>query len=565
MRFSASYLCTVLLTLLSLPTLLLAQSATTQTSKSPRGSVSGRVTIKEKGVGGVMVALRKTEGQVPFEPFPKATTDPDGFYRITNVAPGNYEVLPTVPAYVPAERREVRSKSVLVAEDDDIEGINFALVRGGVITGRITDADGRPIIQQQVSIYQENALNQLSQQQQPQRQVFPTTVVQTDDRGIYRVYGLEAGRYKISSGRSDEIFSTSVNTIRTSYKQIFYPDVSEQEKAKVIEVTEGSEATDIDIVLGRALQMFAATGRVIDDKGLPVPNFRFAVQRYIGQRPEFVNSLTVSNVQGDFFIDGLIPGKYGINVFPTPNQNTEFRAETLNFEVIDQDVSGVVIKLVKASSVSGLVVVETEDKAVLAKLGELLLRGYIVAPGGGVVSSSSSSPVGPDGSFRMAGLGTGHLNFNIGTATRPLPPKGLTITRVERDGVPAVRGLEIKDGEQVTGVRVILSYGSGVIRGVVTIDGNPLPPGTRATVRLTKPGEVNPNFNLRPPVVDERGRFLMEGIPAGTYELLTIVTPSKSSNRVVTRVVTIQEGSTTDITIAIELSELLAPPPPVRP
>ena len=551
MRFSARYLCTVLLTTLSLPALLTAQTATVQTAKTPRSSVSGRVTIKEKGVGGVLVGLRKTEFQLPTDTYQRATTDPDGFYRITNVPPGNYEVLPSAPAFVAAPG-DTRSKQVVVGDDDNAEGINFALVRGGVITGRITDADGRPLIQQSVGIYFENAFTR-AQQQSPQRQVFPATSVQTDDRGIYRVFGLQAGRYKVASGRSDEIAMTGPNPAgRASYRQVFYPDVDEPDKAKVIEVSEGSEATDIDITLGRALQTFAATGRVVDgERNLPVPNLRFGVQRILGQRMEFVNTAITSNFQGEFVIEGLIPGRYGINLFPNQSQSTEFRAETLNFEIIDQDITGVVVKLVKGASVSGVVVIESEDKAVQAKLSELQLRAFVAVPGGGMFSSSGASPIGPDGSFRLGGLGSGTLNFNLGMQARPMPPRGFSIARVEHDGVVAPRGIEIKDGEQVTGVRVILTYGSAVIRGLVTTENGPLPAGTRVSLSMTKSGErFNPYF--RPPMVDPRGRFLIEGIPAGTYELAAVI-----AARVFKRVVTVQEGSTQDVTITVDL----APPP----
>ncbi|HEY0724987.1 MAG TPA: carboxypeptidase regulatory-like domain-containing protein [Pyrinomonadaceae bacterium] len=549
MRFSAWYLFAVLLTTLSLPTLLAAQSTTQQSGKAPRGTVSGRVTIKEKGVAGVMVGLRKTE-VMPFEPLQKASTDPDGFYRITNVAPGNYEVVTSAPAYVAADKKDPRSRQILVGDDENVEGVNFALVRGGVITGRVTDADSRPVIQQQVNIYQENPFTPTPQQ--PQRQLFPVATAQTDDRGIYRVYGLAAGKYKVASGRGEDTF-TGNSTGRFIYKQIFHPDVSEQEKAKVIDVSEGREATDVDIALGRALQTFTAAGKVVDEKGLPIPRQRFTFQRTSGQRAEFVNLVALSNTQGDFVVEGLIPGKYGIYLFPNDNTNN-LRAETLNFEIIDQDISGVVVKLTKGASVTGVVVVESEDKAVLAQLSEMQIRGFIVAQGGGMVSSSSSSPIGPDGSFRLGGLGPGSVNLNVASVNRPFPPKGFSMVRIERDGVVSNRGIEIKEGEQLTGVRVVMSYGNASIRGVITVDDGPWPPGARASVRLGKPGETTPTFNLRSPVVDERGRFLFEGVPAGTYELITIVSlgsEPRSPGRMDKRVVNIQEGSTQDITIAV--------------
>lgn len=78
---------------------------------------------------------------------------------------------------------------MIVGEGENIEEINFSLVRGGVITGKVTDADGRAVIQQPVHIF----LSEVFDQGSPKRQFFPTTVAQTDDRGVYRKYGLRAG------------------------------------------------------------------------------------------------------------------------------------------------------------------------------------------------------------------------------------------------------------------------------------------------------------------------------------------------------------------------------------
>src|ERR1044072_4438381 len=90
MSSSVRYLPAVLLTILSLPISLWAQTAPKQPAKAPRSSISGRVTIKEKPAAGVVVSLRKTEQMNPFEETQRATTDQDGNYRITNVLPGSY-------------------------------------------------------------------------------------------------------------------------------------------------------------------------------------------------------------------------------------------------------------------------------------------------------------------------------------------------------------------------------------------------------------------------------------------------------------------------------------------
>ena len=193
MSFSARYLLPLAIAILSFTVSLSAQSTPKQTTKTPRSSISGRVTIKEKGAAGVVVALRKAEGASPFEALQRATTDQDGYYRINNVPPGSYDVSPSAPAYVPAGAKEPRNRNVLVGEDENVESIDFALVRGGAITGRVTDADGRPVIQQEVTVYPANAFDQVT----PQRPAFRVGAATTDDRGIYRVYGLLPGVTKL--------------------------------------------------------------------------------------------------------------------------------------------------------------------------------------------------------------------------------------------------------------------------------------------------------------------------------------------------------------------------------
>jgi len=555
MCFSARYLPAVLLTLLSLAASLCAQSTTKQAAKVSRGSVSGRVTIKEKGAPGVAVGLRKSGDAInPGEPYLRATTDHDGFYRFGNLAPGSYSVTPSAPAFVMADTKDTRGKSVLVGEDENVEGINFALVRGGVITGRVTDAEGRPVVEQQVNIYSTD----MFEKQFPERPIFAVKSVQTDDRGVYRVFGLGAGRYKVAAGRTEEAFNPTLSQDRVTYKQVFHPDVTDQSKANVLDVTEGSEANNIDIALGRALQTYSVSGLVIDEKGLPVPNLRIGVQRRVGQRIEYVMSSSSSNSRGEFAVDGLIPGKYG--VYLNPNQAVgDMRAEPVSFDIIDQDVGGLTVKLARGASLTGFVVLENEDKALFKKLSELQLRGFsmISSGGGGTFASSAMSPIGLDGSFRLAGLSAGTVNLMLSAVMNPFEPKGFTITRVERDGIVSSSRLEIKDGEQLTGVRVIVTYGNATIRGVVKLENGSLPDGGRIILRVSKPGETLPNF--RGATVDARGHFLVDGLAAGTYKLTASVITNTPPPRSTKKEVTVTDGDVTEITITIDMNAPVKP------
>lgn len=556
MSFSVRFLPAVLAVILSLPASLCAQSTVKEINKTVRASVSGRVTIKEKGAAGVMVILRKSEAMMPFEPFQRATTDQDGYYRIANVSPGSYDVSPSTPAFVMANAKEQKRKSVLVGEDEAVENINFALVRGGVITGRVTDADGRPLIQQQVAIYLAEAFDQIT----PQRPAFAVSNAQTDDRGIYRAFGLVPGRYKVACGRGDNAFGGSLSQQRSTYKQVFYPDANDQAKAKIIEVSEGSEAAGIDIALGRALQTFSASGRVLDaESGMPMPNARFGLQRTVGQRFEFVNTLTTANSQGDFVAEGLIPGKYGAFMLEDMSSGG-MRVEPMTFDIVDQDVTGLTVKLIKGANVTGVVVLENEDRVKLSSYKNIYLSGYVADPTATVgMQSTSTSPVAPDGTFKFSGLPRGTLNFNLNVLNSPYPPKGLSIARVERDGVLMPRNVvEIKEGEQVSGVRVILTYGSANLKGVVKLENGVLPEGTRIFLRLSKLGDNLTPF--RPPQPDARGYFLIEGLPAGNYEIVaSIVSVTATSvsppRRVIKKEVAVQDGGTIEITLTIDMSE----------
>ena len=552
MSFSARYAFAILFVNLILTVTVCAQSTTGQTGKVPRGTVSGRITIKDKGAPGVAVGLRKNEAGVLDPSFLRATTDQDGFYRITNVPPGAYEATPSAPAYVLVDATGGRGKNVIVGDDENVEGINFSLVRGGVVTGKVTDADGRPVIAQQINLFQADTFDR----QGPDRTVFAMATAQTDDRGIYRAFGLKAGRYKVATGRAEDTFTGNYMPARTTYRQVFHPDVTEHSKATIVEVTEGSEANNVDIKLGAVIQTFSVSGRLIDgEKGLPVPNIRFGLQRIVAERPEFAGSSLLSNAQGEFLAEGLIPGKYGIYMFQ--NISTEMRAEAFSFDIIDQDLTGVIIKLTKGASLSGVIVLESEDKAAFEQLQKLQIRAYVAVKGSSGFGQSSMSQIAADGGFRLPGLPGGTANLSLGAVNAPVA-KGFTIARIERDGIVMPRGVEVKEGENLTGLRVVVAFGNAIIRGVVKLENGSLPPGVMMFVRVAKPGETGPS-GIRPAQVDARGHFLMEGLPPGTYELTVMVPGAPGSPpRRVKQDVSVQNGVTTDVVLTVDLS---APPP----
>jgi hypothetical protein len=204
----------------------------------------------------------------------------------------------------------------------------------------------------------------------------------------------------------------------------------------------------------------------------------------------------------------------------------------------------------------------TDDKTALTKLGQLRVQAYVRSEG---LNSGfgQSAPINADGSFRLGGLGSGIVNLSLGAQDRSLL-KEFVISRIERDGIVQARTLEIKPGEQITGVRVVVTYGTATIRGVVKFENGLLPSGAQVAVRLMKPGETSPDMNMRASPVDLRGRFVIEGVAAGSYELnVTAYIPGLRNREPSARQqINVADGAVTEVTVTLDLNQNPGPPNP---
>jgi len=532
---------------------LVITEALAQTQPTSLSTISGKVTIKGKPAPGVLVALTYPNGPLTNQvQLPRVTTDQDGIYRISNVPSGTYAIQTAKPPYIPRDEQDSEKQMIVVGEEENIGDIDFELVRGGVITGKVTDSSGKPVVQEAVSIYKADAF-ELSNQQR-QSTVLLATVSQTDDRGIYRSFGLKPGKYKVSVGRGVE---TRMGFIpgRNAFRQVFYPDADDQSKATILEVTEGGEVGNIDLVLGPPMTTFTASGRIIDgDTGLPIPDFQFGLQRLRKPRfPEFVNLPARTSKNGEFAFEGLMPGTYSIFIYG--ELNPPRRIDSGSFEIVDQDVTGIALKLSKGSSISGTVVFDSDDKSMQSKVGQIQVQASVQSDVP-TLSGLRSATVSADGSFYLGGLATGIARILVGRHSDV--GGNLVVTRVERDGVIQPQEIEIRDGDQITGVRVFVVYGDSILRGVINLKNGTLPPNAGMFVRLTPVGR--PNINNRSVGVDSRGHFIMDGLIEGVYELSGGVTLTTKVNITSTQQVTVGPG-TTDVSLTIDLSRISSPQP----
>jgi hypothetical protein len=175
-----TFFCLVLL----LPFISFAHAQTA--NKVGASVIAGTVTMDGKPAADTLVILRRDERVAPAQATvpPRTTTDASGQYRFSALPAGRYIVSVAAPGFINTKRENdwEQSSRLTLADGDALETIDFTLVKAGVITGRITDEQGHPAIEEQPVLYRLEG----------GKKVFAACNSKTDDCGIYRstVYNL---------------------------------------------------------------------------------------------------------------------------------------------------------------------------------------------------------------------------------------------------------------------------------------------------------------------------------------------------------------------------------------
>ena len=553
MRILARFLFGILLC--SSTNALLAQS-----DKPATASITGRITFDKQPLPGVTVVLESGSAGTLVQSAQRrpvsAKTDAEGRYRLAGIAAGQYIVSPRALAYVlPLEGMSIRpGKTINLNDGEQVENMDFTLVKGGVITGRITDHQDRPVVGQRVQ------LKRFTTNANTVAVPFSSTsftMYETDDRGMYRLFGLTAGRYTLSLGEGSEAGAISIGRTGKYYPLTFYPNARTEKETKVIELSEGGEVTDIDIKVSKPEKSYVAKGRVIDaGTGAPLVGVGL-LYRPLGDNPALMGAMNITqestNAAGEFVLLGLLPGKYAAVITQAMGQASEYYSDPLTFEVMTGDVEGLEIKAVRGASISGFVVIEgTNDPAIQKGVTSVRVSSSSAAPPSPNATQmptfGGTQPTKPDGSFRLTGIRPGPTRISALLMDGSQP---LMLARVERDGVELTGPMDVAAGDQITSIKVVMMYGAAIVRGQVNIVGGTLPPDTQLMVSARRMGGAMGTgvSSGRPGQVDARGKFVLENLAPGEYEVVlsafqrTGMTPG-SPPRTVRQKVTVGAGET---------------------
>lgn len=513
-------------------------------SKEATASVSGTVKFKGEPVLGVSVTLRSSDGTATSKLTNyRGVTDVKGQYRILDVAPGRYLVAPAATAFV-TDDASAGERTLIVSKGETIEDIDFSLIRGGVITGKVIDADGRPVIEEEIYVFSPR---------DPTLGAFRPAAV-TDDRGVYRIFALKPGDYTVAAGRSDTFGNTGRRPTGNLFVRTYYPGVTQTARAKRIEVSDGSEATNVDIVISRSLTPRTASGIVVvGDSGQPFPRASVSVTHIVGPNATMISSRGVmTNSQGEFKVENLTPGQYSVSV--QSQGDRDWRSDDQRFEIVDRDVTGLVVKTIKGGSVSGVLVLEgTDNSALREHISNAMVVVFVATESTRNTGTPGvASKVRPDGSFSVKGLAAGNATFTVGAQVR------LPIMRIERNGVVQLGGMDIKQGEDITGMRIVVGYADAFIRGTIELENGTIPPNGRLFVWARRLNTAT--YGLSAAQIDARGQFVIDTLFPGTYELTAgvMLQDSRVPFAPKKQEVVVTAGSTTNTVIKLDLT----PPKP---
>lgn len=565
----------------------LAWSAPRAQEPKETGTITGRVTLDGKPAQGVIVMAtpsvsdpsKVVERMLNATASPKTTTDSDGRYRLEDVRAGTYNIATSAPTLVSADGTG-REKEVTVAGDATVERIDFSLTRGGVISGKITDSEGRPVIATLISLKPVGEADSTGLYSMLRDRMFFT-----DDRGVYRIFGLSRGQYLVSAGDSDtspfgQLFSGQRRA------KTYYPGVTEEAKAKSIELAAGAEALGVDIKLGLPAKGFVVSGRVIvAETRKPVANtmvaYGPAAQRNVSntaisnkddgdddddddddenENVGEMRGFTITNARGEFRLESVSSGSYQarLNLLNEIIGGSEYYADPVDFEVRSSNLDNLEIAVHRGASINGVAFIENADSPeAREQVGQLVLRASVTD----VQTRSSSSGAGkvaPDGTFRIGGLKPGKARISPASLSPgSLGSQRFALLRIERNGVEQHDGVVVQPNEQITGVRVIVVQSNCVIRGHVALLGGSLPKGT-AMLAFARSVNSPQSDSQSSSTIDANGNFVIEGVAPGTVEVEVVcyVNPAGGEKGMVSakQTVMVVSGLPADVSLVLDLS-----------
>lgn len=362
-------LATALAIALVVPLTVSAQARARQSSSSRASTVaagaegatlSGRVLNAQTGEGLSKVELRlfsRNAGTGSAPGVYSARTTSDGVFLLDGLPAGDYMLTLTRQSFatsaaelrgLPSARPQANGWTISLRAGQTLQGVEFRMPPAAVVTGHVVDEDGEPMTGVAIEAEQYRYVQGVKTLAARGRAI-------SDDRGIYRIYGLAPGRYFVKAlgsslrsrigaairggafagfgggpgaamrepgGRPGAGFAGGAGAAAledsVAYLETYYPNARSAPDAIPLQLAPGAEMGGIDFTLAPS-PAYSISGTVEGIDEAPVAEGAQRPVVFVGVRPDgqpgFGNAAGLTPVNpstGAFTLRNLAPGGYEV-------------------------------------------------------------------------------------------------------------------------------------------------------------------------------------------------------------------------------------------------------------
>jgi hypothetical protein len=512
----------------------------------PTGRITGRVIASDNGRPVKRARVFVTAVELPGGR--GMMTDDQGIFDITELPAGRYTLTVSKSGFVSlsyGQRRPLQAGTPLQLNDGQtLKGIEFQLPRGSVIGGRVLDEDGEAMPGVMVRVMRYQYL-------QGDRRLTPAGAGQTDDKGMYRVWGLMPGDYYVTAVARGGPFGSGPfggfggpggpggfggrggrgggpgsmqgggDQEQINYAPTYYPGVPSVNEAKAITLGLSQEQLDINfnMLLVRVARIM---GYVLNPDGTPVTSGNVNLGLDTGGggggggRGNQIGMTYGGRIQWDgaFTIGNVAPGRYMLRARGDDGDTPQYAAQALT--VSGDDLDDVTVMLAPAAAITG-----TVTFAGTAGATPDLSQFRITAPSADQsdVGPQQNARIGKDGTFAIVGVAAGSHFVRSAGAARGFILKSVTINGRDVTDTP----LTLRAGETLANVSIVFTDQQNEINGTLTNEqGTPVPDYTvlafSTDSSLWRP-QSRQIMTARP---DQTGKYRIRGLPKGEYHLVAV-------------------------------------------
>ena len=351
-----------------------------------------------------------------------------------------------------------RAPPIELRNGETRENVDVALWRAFAVEGRVVDDAGEPVANTDVNISQWDGPSSMS--------IGRPRV--TDDRGMFRFFGLRPGQYRICAD-ADQHFGPSEEA-RDKLIRTCYPSAVNDGDAQPVVLSSG-EVGPIEIRLQRN-RTYRITGIAIDSSGTPIPNANVTLVTVTPTGGSSSSSSIQVKPDGQFIASGVTPGNYAIQVsignwhFTNPEDKRDQEMGYVPVRVDATNIDGVVVATSKAAKVAGRIVFEGGiPEQGTPKLSIMTMPDELAGGGRMMFGPQSPATVRDDMSFELDGLFGPQLLMVMGT------PRGWIVKSVKYRGDDVTdRAVEFRSSSDPRLLEVSLTNQGAIVTGRVLGD-----------------------------------------------------------------------------------------------